>query len=93
MPKKYQIKPLVWAVRDEASVKFHVENNDYFGTIAAILSLIKQELKKDDRTNAVTFSKILKNIEEELLFLQKNYHINPNSKKKKTTPKGKLINQ
>lgn len=93
MSKKYQIHPLFWSVRDEASVKFHVENNDYFGTIAAILSLIKQELKKDDNANAVTFSNILKNIEDELLFLQKNYHINPNNKKRKTTPKGKLISQ
>lgn len=44
--KKYKIKPLVWFVRDETSVKFHVENDDYFGTIAAVLSLIKQQIKK-----------------------------------------------
>jgi len=93
MAKKYQINPLVWVVRDEASVKFHVKNNDYFGTIASILSLIKQELKKDGRANATTFTKVLKNLEEELLFLQNNYQINPNSKKRKSTPKGKLISQ
>ncbi len=93
MAKKYEINPLVWVVRDEASVKFHVKNNDYFGTIASILSLIKQELKKDDCANAAIFKKILKNLEEELLFLQNNYHINPNSKKRKSTPKGKLMSQ
>lgn len=93
MPKKYKITPVVWLVKDEESVKFHVENNDYFGTIAAVLSLVKQELKKGKPSNLPTFNKVLKNLEEELLFLQKNYQINPKSKNKNSTPKGKLINQ
>ncbi len=93
MIKKYQINSVAWLVRDENSVRFHVKNNDYFGTIAAILSLIKQEIKKDGRTNAATFNKILSNLEEELLFLQNNYQISPNIKKRKSTPKGKLISQ
>lgn len=91
--KKYKIKPLVWFVRDETSVKFHVENDDYFGTIAAVLSLIKQQIKKDDCANAATLNKVLKNLEEELMFLQKNYQINPKSKNKNRTPNGRLINQ
>lgn len=91
--KKYKIKPLVWFVRDETSVKFHVENDDYFGTIAAVLSLIKQQIKKGDCANAATLNKVLKNLEEELMFLQKNYQINPKSKNKKKIPNGRLINQ
>lgn len=91
--KKYKIKPLVWFVRDETSVKFHVENDDYFGTIAAVLSLIKQQIKKDDCANAATLNKVLKNLEEELMFLQKNYQINPKSKNRKKIPNGRLINQ
>lgn len=93
MTKKYKITPVVWLVKDEASVKFHVENNDYFGTIASVLSLVKQELKKGRPSDLPTFNKVLKNLEEELLFLQKNYQINPKSKKKNNTPKGKLISQ
>lgn len=93
MPKKYKINPVAWFVKDEASVKFHVENNDYFGTIAAVLSLIKEEIKKGKQSDLPTFNKVLKNLEEELLFLQKNYQINPKSKKKNKTPKGKLISQ
>jgi hypothetical protein len=93
MPKKYQITPLVWCVRDEASVKFHVENDDYFGTMAAVLSLLKQQLKKDSSPKTATFNKILKNLENDLLYLQKNYQIKPKSKKKNRTPKGKLISQ
>ncbi len=93
MIKKYKITPLVWCVRDEASVKFHVENKDYFGTIATILSLIKQEIKKDSGPKTATLNKILKNLETDLLYLQKNYQIKPKSKKKNKTPKGKLISQ
>lgn len=93
MTKKYQITPLVWLVRDEASVKFHVTNDDYFGTIATILSLIKQQIKKSGAQDAATLNKIFQNLEKDLLYLQKNYQINPRSKKKKITPKGKLISQ
>ena len=93
MTKKYQITPLVWLVRDEASVKFHVTNDDYFGTIATILSLIKQQIKKSGAQDAATLNKIFQNLEKDLLYLQNNYQIKPKSKKKKITPKGKLISQ
>jgi hypothetical protein len=93
MPKKYNIKPLFLLVRDEKSTKFHVENNDYFGTIATVLSLMKQEINKSGLLNIAAFNKTLKNIEKDLLFLQKNYQINPKIRNKNKTPKGKLISQ
>jgi len=93
MPKKYQITPLVWVVKDEASVKFHVKSEDYFGTIAAILSLIKQQTKKDKSPKALIFNKILNDLETDLLYLQKNYQIKLRRKKKNKIPKGKLISQ
>jgi hypothetical protein len=93
MPKKYQITPVAYFIKDEASVKFHVENNDYFGTIAAVLSLVKQQIKKDKRLKTATLEKILNNLEKDLLLLQKKYQINPKSRNKKKIPKGKLINQ
>jgi len=93
MTKKYQITPLVWLVRDEASVKFHVASDDYFGTIATILNLIKQQIKKGGAPDAAALNRILKNLEKDLLYLQNNYQIKPKSKKKKITPKGKLISQ
>ena len=93
MTKKYQITPLVWLVRDEASVKFHVASDDYFGTIATILNLIKQQIKKGGALDAATLNKIFKNLEKDLLYLQNNYQIKPKSRKKKITPKGKLISQ
>ncbi|MFA5130818.1 MAG: hypothetical protein WC467_00140 [Patescibacteria group bacterium] len=91
--KKYKINPPVWLLKDEASVKFHVASNDYFGTAAAVLSLIKEQIKKDSRPDAAILDKILKNLETDLMLLQKNYHIKPNSRKKNKIPKGKLKSQ
>jgi len=55
------------------SLKFHIKNNDYFGTLATVLSLIKEKsldsgLTKDD-------DKAIKKIIDDLMFLQKNYVI------------------
>lgn len=91
--KLYRIKPLVWMIKDEASVKFHVENDDYFGTIATILSLIEQQIKKNGCRDQAVLRKTLKNLENDLMFLQKNYQINPKNKNKNIIPKGKLHNQ
>lgn len=55
------------------STKFHIENNDYFGTIATILSLIRQNInnKNCQKDNI----KALNNIEKDLMFLEKEYKI------------------
>lgn len=52
------------------SIKFHIENNDYFGTLATILSLIKQTPK-----NLKKHIKSLDKLEKDLIFLQKEYKI------------------
>jgi len=93
MSKIYKIKPLFLLVKDEASTKFHVKNDDYFGTIATILNLLEQEIKKNDCQNSAVFKETLNNIEKDLLFLQENYQINPKIRNKKVIPKGKLISQ
>lgn len=86
MAKKYLIQPLVWLVRDEAGVKFHVKSDDYFGTIATVLSLLEEEVKKDGVKNPVGLRQALKNLAKDLLFLQKNYQINQRSVLKKIYP-------
>lgn len=99
MLKKYKIKPIIRKVRDEASVRFHVASDDYFGTVATILSLLKQEIKKSGHADSVRLLQALKNLEDDLLFLQKNYRIalksqiKPKAKKRKMMPKGRLISQ
>lgn len=93
MSKNYQIKPIVWLVKDESSTRFHVDQDDYFGTIATILSLLKQRIKKSPTKYSSDFYNTLNNLETDLLWLQKNYQITPRIKKKNKTPKGKDISQ
>ena len=76
MPKKYLITPPLWLLRDEVSVRRHVRSDDYFGTIATVLSLLRQQIKKDGAPNAARLEKTLNNLERDLVFLQKNYCIN-----------------
>lgn len=98
----------VWLLKDEASVRRHVRSDDYFGTIATILSLLKQQIKKDGARNAALLTATLQNVESDLMFLQKNYlinqrpqrlgagralHIQPSIKNRKIRPKGKLKSQ
>ena len=46
------------------SVEFHIKGNDYFGTLAAILSLIRQGFKKEEfeKLNIATFKKVDKDL-------------------------------
>ena len=93
MAKKYKIEPLVYLVEDAGSVKFHVKNDDYFGTIATVLSLIRQDITKNNRYDAAVLEKLLVNLEGDLNILQKNYQIKARAKNKNKTPKGKLKSQ
>ncbi len=89
MLKKYQIKNLVWLVKDEAGTRFHIEQDDYFGTIATIISLLRQKIKENPAKLAPDFMTTLNNLEKDLVWLQNNYQINPRTKKKNKIPKGK----
>jgi len=52
---------------------FHIENDDYFGTLSTILDLLRQ----DSRGNKYISNKniILRNISDDLMYLQDNYKI------------------
>lgn len=93
MSKKYFIKTPFRLLRDEASVKFHVASDDYFGTIATVISLLKQECQKSDKSPTDKLLKLFDNLEKDFLLLQKNYQINARTKNKNKTPKGKLKSQ
>jgi hypothetical protein len=93
MSKKYQIKNLVWFVKDEQSTKFHVAADDYFGTIATIISLMKQKLEKNPMECPPDFKDTFERLEKDLTWLQNNYQIKPRIKKKKSIPKGSENNQ
>lgn len=54
----------------------HIEQNDYFGTLATVLNLARQTLEKDMRGPKKNWHiKLLQSLEEDLIFLQENYRI------------------
>ena len=81
----YKINSSFFILKDEKSVKSHLKNNDYFGTIATIISLIKQNL--DNGINKEKVITALKNLEKDLVFLQENYEIKLKSKLNKAKNK------
>lgn len=50
---------------------FHIESDDYFGTVATIIDLMVQDTKVSNEYRW----KILQRLRDDLLFLQKNYRI------------------
>ncbi len=91
MSKQYQIAWPNWLVRDQKSVQFHVDANDYFGTLAAIINLLEQKPE-------LIGHPALAEAKKDLMILQQDYVIvsSPESdktKKQKITPKGKLTSQ
>jgi len=55
------------------SVEFHIKSDDYFGTLAAVLSLIRQGINSEESRE--TNIKNLVNLEKDLMYLQKEYEI------------------
>jgi hypothetical protein len=53
------------------NLKFHIQNDDYFGTLATVLDLIKQRLD-DDYGHEI---KSLENVVKDLMYLQGKYKI------------------
>jgi len=58
-------------IYDKNSTDFHIRAEDYFASLATVLNLLSQSnsLKEKEIKN------ILKNISQDLLYLQKNYKI------------------
>ncbi len=54
----------------QKSIKFHIKSEDYFGTLATVLSLIKQTPEHINK-----HIKLLNKLEQDLMFLQKEYKI------------------
>jgi hypothetical protein len=95
--KDYHIKPSVRIIKDAVSVEFHVDNNDYFGTAATLVHLIHEQLneqiKKTPTQDKALINKAFKNLEQDLLLLQKDYQIKAKQKANHRLAKGKLKSQ
>jgi ribosomal protein S28E/S33 len=57
----------------QKSVKFHIKSDDYFGTLATVISLVKQNIKKGEITKLNI--KMLNNAEKDLIHLQNRYKV------------------
>lgn len=89
----YRIKPLLWLVRDAAGVRFHVQSDDYFGTAATVLSLLRQKIQTSGLPETARLVATCRALEDDLLLLQADYQISPRTRKKNIRPKGRLISQ
>jgi len=66
---------------NEASLQFHIEQNDCFGTIATVLDLVSEELqKKGQQRNAET----LRRLRDSLVYLQRSHRIEKIGDKRST---------
>lgn len=57
------------------SLQFHIDQNDYFGTLATVLDQVAQELQrsKKETRHAAT----LQRLRDDLMHLQSGYRIEP----------------
>jgi len=61
-------------------LKFHIQANDYFGTLATVLDLVSQDLRKKGHSSK---AETLRRLRDRLMYLQQGYRIDkiePNSK-------------
>ncbi len=69
---KINIKNNTLLVKDKKTVDFHIQQNDYFGTLATIISLINQDYILENKKE---LKKLLTSLIKDLDYLQKNFEI------------------
>ena len=57
---------------NEASLQFHIEKNDYFGTVATVLDLLRQDLA---RRRYHRHAETLTRLRDDLVYLQRSHRI------------------
>lgn len=58
---------------NKKSLEFHIKSDDYFGTLATVLSLINQSMERDNINKKYT--KTMNGLVRNLMYLQKGYKI------------------
>jgi len=56
----------------KASLQFHIEENDLFGTLATVLDLIRQDLA---RRRYIRHADTLTSLRDDLVYLQRSHRI------------------
>lgn len=63
---------LFYKTMNKKNIEFHIKSDDYFGTLATVLDLLKQNLNPFNQKQE---KKTLESKVEELMYLQKKYKI------------------
>ncbi len=56
----------------EESLQFHIEQNDFFGTLATVIDLVSQDLQKNGQQRN---AEILQRLRDNLVYLQRSHRI------------------
>jgi hypothetical protein len=56
----------------ESSIQFHIEKNDFFGTLATVIDLVSQDLQKNGQNRN---AEILQRLRDNLVYLQRSHRI------------------
>jgi hypothetical protein len=56
----------------ESSIQFHIEKNDFFGTLATVIDLLNQDLQKNGQHRN---AEILQRLKDNLVYLQRSHRI------------------
>ena len=65
------------------SLQFHIQENDYFGTLATVLDLVRQDL---DRCQYHRHAQTLSRLRDDLLHLQRQYRIQKGARTRTSHP-------
>ena len=57
---------------NESGLKFHIEANDCFGTLATVVDLVAQSLRKQGTAREIA---ALGRVRDQLMYLQRRYRI------------------
>ena len=56
----------------ESSIQFHIEKNDFFGTLATVIDLVSQDLQKNRQNRN---AEILQRLRDNLVYVQRSHRI------------------
>jgi hypothetical protein len=58
---------------NQTPLEFHISADDYFGTLATVLDLLRQEMERRGRRKH--HAQVLMRMTEDLVYLQRNFRI------------------
>ena len=60
-------------MKTHRAIRFHIKNDDYFGTLATLLELLREDLAKCGYSKKEV--RLLASIREDLMYLQQHYEV------------------